>query len=292
MITRFKSALNQVKAEELTISKTEIYLRNKLIKKRFLDIPKKLAIAASLVVMFIGGGAYYQTPVSYLSLDINPSIELGINSFGKVVKAEGYNKDGKAILNGIDVKGSNLTEAVNSCISSAVDNNFVAKDGTTVISLTSVTDNLNSADKLKAAAENGANEALKEKGKIAVIYKCNVSLSSHEEAKAAGVTPGKLNLINKLKSVDPAASVEQYKDASVTEIVEKIEKTTEDVNADTEEGNNIPNIDKSTDEIDLNNNGKGAEENKLSDTGINGQKDSGSDNNPLDNYNKSSDTSN
>ncbi|MGE5628129.1 MAG: hypothetical protein ACM3X7_08425 [Solirubrobacterales bacterium] len=279
MITRFKSALNQVKAEEILISKTELYLRNELAKKRAFSIPKKLAIAALIALIFIGGGAYYQTPASYLSLDINPSIELGVNFWGKVVKAEGYNKEGKAILSGIDVKGSSLTEAVNDCISSAVDNNFVAKDGSTVISITSVTDNVNTADKIKSAAENGANEALKEKGKIAVIYKDSVSLSSHDEAKAIGITPGKLNLINKLKEVESNVSVDQYKDASVTDMVDKLEKNTEDVNVN-------------TDKTDLNNEDKVEDENKTIDSGIKEQKDGNPESAPLENYERSSEPNN
>ena len=250
MIIHFKSALNQIKAEDELVSKTEIYLRNELaknkntkinkyIKRGLLSIPKNLAIAACLAVLFIGGAtgtyAHYQTPVSYLSLDINSSVELGVNSSGKVVKAEGYNKDGKAILNGIDMTGSNLTEAVNSLISSAVNNGFISKDGSTVISLTSETDDANAAATLKIAAETGANEALKKNGKSAVIHKDNVSLSERKGARDLGVTPGKLNLINKLKSIEPAVTVDQYKDASVTDIMKKIEKSNEQVDVKVED---------------------------------------------------------
>mgnify|MGYP000394055657 FL=1 len=39
-----------------------------------------LAACAVLIALGIGGGAYvYQTPVAYVGIDINPSIELGVN---------------------------------------------------------------------------------------------------------------------------------------------------------------------------------------------------------------------
>lgn len=47
-----------------------------------------LAACAVLIALGIGGGAYvYQTPVAYVGIDINPSIELGVNYFDRVVSA-------------------------------------------------------------------------------------------------------------------------------------------------------------------------------------------------------------
>ena len=241
MIIRFKSALNKIRAEDELINKTEAYLKdsltknekaktNKNIKWRLLPMKKGLAIAICLAVLIISGSgvyAYTQTPISYLSLDINPSVEIGVSRFGKVVKAEGYNSDGKKILSGVNVKGSTVKEAVNALISSAVDNDFIAKDGSTVISLTSETDNENIATEIENDGEAGAKEALEENGKAAIINKDNVAIARREEAKKIGITPGKLNLINKLQSVDPTATVEQYKDASVKEIMKSIKNCKE-----------------------------------------------------------------
>lgn len=244
MITRFKSALDQIKAEDALISKTEVYLKdsltknrnskiNKFIKWRLLPVKKKLAIATCClaVLLTIGGGSgvygYYQTPVSYLSLDINPSVELGINTFGRVVKAEGYNNDGKNILNGINVKGSNVTVAVDTLVKSAVKNGYIAKDGSTVISLTSETDDKNIGTNIETEAETGANEALTTSGEKAEVLKDNVALARRDEARKLGITPGKLNLIQKLQKVDPTATVDQYKDAKVKDIMKAIQNNTD-----------------------------------------------------------------
>jgi len=144
---------------------------------------------------------------------------LGVNAFDKVVTAEGYNQDGELILSGTDVIGSDLDDAVSTLISSAADNGFVAEDGSTVISLTSETDDAEEAAELTAEAQDGANEALEETGAEAVIEKDNVALERRDEARALQITPGKLNLIEKLMAADPTATVDQYKGASVKEIM-------------------------------------------------------------------------
>ena len=239
MNSRFKSALDKIEAEDELVNKTEVYLRDALKKNqkhkniKFLDwrsftMKKGIAILACAAILLTCGGvyAYAQTPVAYLSLDINPSVELGINTFGTVVKAEGYNDDGNTILDGLNLKGDNVTQAVNTLVSSAADNGFISEDGSTVVSLTTETDNSSTDASLIAKAEDGASEALDEKGDTAVINKDTVPLSLHDQAKALGITPGKLNLINKLQAVDPNATVDEYKDAKVKDIMKAIQSNT------------------------------------------------------------------
>lgn len=233
MNTHFKSALDQIKADEALVSKTEIYLRDTLAKKqnpqrpelkkwRMMDM-KKFAIAACAALLLIGGGGVaYATPVSYMSLDINPSVELGVNVFGQVVSAEGYNEDGKTVLSEIKVTGTNVTEAVNTVIDSAAEKGFIAEDGTTVVSLTAETDKDSTAAKLNEDAEAGVEEALVENGKSAEVRKDQVALARRDEARELGISPGKLNLIQKLQAVDPTVTVDQYKDAAVKDIMKAI----------------------------------------------------------------------
>ncbi|KMT21988.1 anti-sigma-I factor RsgI family protein [Clostridium cylindrosporum] len=184
---------------------------------------KKIAIATCMAVLCLGGGgaayAQYKTPVSYLSLDINPSVEIGVNAFGKVIKVEGSNKDGSKILNGVKITGLNVKKAVNTLLLSAIQKNYIAKDGSSVVALTAETDDKETSNEIKTAAEAGATEALKESDKTAAIAKGEVSLSLREEAMKYNITPGKLNLIKKLQVLDKTATVEKYKDESVKNIM-------------------------------------------------------------------------
>ena len=246
MITNFKSALNKIKAEEELVKKTEKYLKDTLLKNEkpktndYISwggfyMKKKFIFAASLAVLCLGGStgayAYYQTPVSYLSLDINPSVELGINAFDKVVQVEAYNEDGEKILEEVDIVGSDVTEAVGELVSSADNNGYIAEDGSTVVSVTTETDNEEVATELETVAEEGVNSALEETEKEVVVHKDNIALARRDEARKLGITPGKLNLIQKLQAVDPDATVEEYKDASVNEIMKTIKNIRKNGNA-------------------------------------------------------------
>lgn len=275
MNTHFKSALNQIKADDELVNKTEQYLReslsdnstSKISSYRKNSIRKVIVAAASfLILIFAGGGgayAYYQTPTAYLCLDINPSVELGVNTFGTVVKAEGYNEDGQSILQGTDVKGNSVTEAVQNLIVAANDKGFIADDGSTVISLTSETNNTDKAATLQNNSEAGVNAALSELEKQAVVQKDNVALERRDEARDLGITPGKLNLINKLQEVDPTVTIEDYKDTSVKEIMKAINDNKE--------------------------NGNPASENKTTETNGNNQSNQNNDNNGYNSNNNAAD---
>ncbi|UZW13382.1 hypothetical protein OSC52_16250 [Clostridium pasteurianum] len=286
MITRFKSALNQIKVEDQLISKTKVYLKdsltknedskiNKFIKHRLLPMKRKLAIAAWCLafLLTIGGISgvygYYQTSVAYISLDINPSVELGINNFGRVVKAEGYNNEGNKILNGINVKGSDVTTAIDTLVTTAIENGYIAKDGSSVISLTSETDDKNTATNIETEAETGAKEALITSGKKAEILKDNVSLTRRNEARKLGITPGKLNLIQKLQRVDKTATVDKYKDAAVKDIMKAIQNSVDntkvsDAAAESKKETTDKDNTVNTTNYNLNNNDKGNVGNKTS----------------------------
>jgi hypothetical protein len=229
MNTHFKNALNKVKAEESLIKNTQEFLIKEVAKKqekgrvRTMFPMKKLATLVCSVILLIvcttGAYAYYQTPVSYISVDINPSVELGVNAFDKVVKITGYNEDGLVILQNQDIIGEDVNTAVNSLITSASENGYIAEDGSTVVAITIESDDDEKATELEEEAEEAAKEALEDEEKTAEVYKERTRLSLREEAEKYEITPGKLNLIKKLQETDSTATVEQYKDASVKEIM-------------------------------------------------------------------------
>lgn len=182
---------------------------------------KKLPILITLALILAGStGVYaYQKPISFVSLDINPSIELGVNIFDVVVSAEAYNDDGEKVLENLDVKGETVEDAVNEIVDSAIADGYIGEEGTSVISITSETDNVKLAEELKEAAEEGVENALEENETEAEIEKDNIALERREDARELGITPGKLNLIQKLQAVNPEATIEDFREASVKEIM-------------------------------------------------------------------------
>ena len=176
-------------------------------------------IALALILAGSTGVYAYQKPVSFISIDINPSIELGVNVFDVVVSAEAYNDDGEKVLENLDVEGGSIEDAIQEIVDSAIADGYVEEDDTSVISITTETNDGELAEELKEAAEEGVENALEENETEAEIEKDNVALERRDEARELGITPGKLNLIQKLQVVNPDVKIEDFKEASVKEIM-------------------------------------------------------------------------
>lgn len=234
MVTQFRAVLDRVKAEDELIEKTERYLRAKLENpasvenlyfiRRERRMKKILAacIAAVLVIGVLAGGyTYLKTPVAYISLDINPSIELGINALNRVVSAEGANRDGRALLEGQKIISASLTDALDSLIGIAAQKNYISDDGTTVVSITAESNNRKRAQNLTNIGEQAVNKSIVRYKVRAVIYKDSADLSLRLEAKKEGVSSGKLKLIKSLQALEPSITVEQYKNSKVSDLLAK-----------------------------------------------------------------------
>lgn len=71
-----------------------------------------LAACACLLLLLLGGRWLYFTPTAEISIDINPSLELGINRFDRVVCVSAFNEDGQALVDTLDVKNKSYTQAI------------------------------------------------------------------------------------------------------------------------------------------------------------------------------------
>ncbi|NMC27292.1 MAG: hypothetical protein GYA42_04015 [Syntrophomonadaceae bacterium] len=203
----FRSALDRIKADEALIGRTEARLREDLLASHEPRIRtkrgrnyqmKKLAIAACMAVMLLGGGFAWATPTSYLSVDINPSVELGINALDRVVRVQALNEDGTVILEGLSIKGLQVDEAVSLIVDAAAEQGYIEKDGSSIVSITAGTDNKKKADALTADAEEGVREALEKNEVAAEVSMAAISQARWEAARALDISPGKMNLYQKL----------------------------------------------------------------------------------------------
>ena len=61
-------------------------------------IPSFLAL---FLVIALWGYTWIRTPVAYVSIDVNPSMELALNSLDRVVSVYAYNTEGAEILDGL-----------------------------------------------------------------------------------------------------------------------------------------------------------------------------------------------
>ena len=99
-------------------------------KQRSIGWKMAYAVAACLVVCLalVGGYHLYFSPTTIISIDVNPSIELSVNRFDKVVAVEGWNEDGTAFAETLDVMYQDYQDAVEEILESDTITQCLARD--------------------------------------------------------------------------------------------------------------------------------------------------------------------
>ncbi|MGL4910855.1 MAG: anti-sigma-I factor RsgI family protein, partial [Romboutsia sp.] len=201
--------------------------------KNMFNIPftrkKTLFSFASLLLLFVIGTGIYsytQTPITYVSLDINPSVELAINKFDSVVSYNAYNIDGENILKDSECKHKKIDDAITRLVENAIEQKYIDNNKSFVISVATTIDDSSRQNTLNEDLKYRIYSTLKDNS-INVDYEVDIVtstslMSSRDDANSMGISFGKLNLIEELISLYPSASVDEYKDKSVEYIQIKI----------------------------------------------------------------------
>lgn len=207
----------------LNMAEKNINVNNNVKKK---NIWKGMA-AACLAVMIVGGGSLYgyqsHAVASVVSLDVNPSIELKVNSREKVLSCEALNEEGKDVLsdmdNGKDLKGTKVDVAVNAIVGGLVKNGYF--DSISSAILISVEDNdTNRADRLQKQLYNTVNSVLNDSAHTADVLSQTLSQDSalEAQAKSNNISTGKAALIEQIMKLNSSLKFEALSALSVEEL--------------------------------------------------------------------------
>ncbi|MDD4238314.1 MAG: anti-sigma factor domain-containing protein [Desulfotomaculaceae bacterium] len=161
---------------------------------------KQLMAAASLFIILMAGLLYFgETPpaAAYLTIDINPSIELAVSTEGKVISARAMDAEGEKILAEVKVKGRDLREAVGLLVTQSIADNYIEESGDNVILAT-----LTVASGAEPLVDlNSVYEAIQRPVESSCL-KSDVIIEPVEpelrqEAAASGISTGRYLLLNK-----------------------------------------------------------------------------------------------
>ena len=185
-----------------------------------------LVAACLAVVLLAGGGVLYQQAnavASVVSLDVNPSIELKVNSSEKVLVCTPLNEDAKAILadmsNGADLKGAKLDVAVNAIVGSLVRNGYL--DSISSAIMISVEDKDTArAEKLQRELINAVDGVLQtSEAKAAVLTQTLTQDAAREQqARENNISTGKAALVNRVLATNPSLKFDALAKLSVEEL--------------------------------------------------------------------------
>ena len=190
-----------------------------------------LVAACLAVVLLAGGGVLYQQAnavASVVSLDVNPSIELKVNSSEKVLVCTPLNDDAKAILadmgEGADLKGAKLDVAVNAIVGSLVRNGYLSSISSAI--MISVEDkNADRAQKLQQELASAVDVALQTGESKASVLTQTVQQNAEldQQARENNISTGKAALVNRVLALNSALKFEELAAFSVGELKDLIE---------------------------------------------------------------------
>lgn len=229
---KLKAAFDQVRAEEELKERTKEYLSEKVYarkKKRTSPLRNFAAAAACALLVFLAGGSYlYFTPTAYISVDVNPSLELGINRFDRIVSVTGYNEDGKALADSLDLKYMDYSDALEALLADQDMEVYLSDNADVVLTVAGKSENQSSQilETVESCASSHEN-----------VHCHSGDTEEIHHAHNAGLSFGKYQAYLTLKGLDPSVTLEEIQDMTMSQIRELIQEYSQEDSQGSSQGN-------------------------------------------------------
>lgn len=215
MVNRIQDAFHTIEANEDLKTSTMQFLKSERQKRTTHTVgPALYRIVTACVMLFlvigISGYQILQTPVSYVSIDVNPSVELALNRFDRVVSSTAYNEDGEIVLSGLSVNGKKYMEAIDIIIESEAMSVYLTNEAELVFTIAANNDNKES--QLRAGIANCAG-CMKHGGQS-----LGVDIGIVAEAHENGLSMGKYSAYLQLVQYDDTITVDDCQRMTMSEI--------------------------------------------------------------------------
>lgn len=196
------------------------------MKKKFNIFGKGfVGVAAAACVLFavgVVGVPYYgnnYVPDSHVDIDVNPGVEIVTNKKNKVLEVQSTNQDGASVIDGMNLKNTELKVAVNALIGSMVQKGYIQNDNTGIL-VTVRNDNEDRANKIKAEVLNDINTALSTNSVKATVINQTVKSTVDAKKFAAenNISIGKAVFVLNLAAKDGSLDAKELAKMKVSEI--------------------------------------------------------------------------
>ena len=189
------------------------------------------AAAAALLLVGAGGGAAYAMPYGVVSLDVNPSLEYTINRFDYVLKVEGVNEDGKALLAQMDtskIKNRRIGDALETSVQQMEERDLLGGESDEIV-ISAGTKRPDHAERLVNALENNLGSGDRE------IHAFAVSEEDIDAAHREGMSAGRHRILGELReSEGDSFTADDWADRPIHDIVTRLENGPEDTSGQKE----------------------------------------------------------
>ena len=186
------------------------------------------AAACILIVAGIIGVPYYGNnfvPDSHVDIDVNPGVEIVTNKKNKVLNVQSTNKDGDSVIDGMNLKNTELKVAVNALIGSMVQKGYIVNNNTGIL-VTVRNDNPEKANKVKEEILYDINFALYTNDVQANVmnqtFKNNAD--ANKFARENNISIGKAVFVLNLAAKDSSLDAKELAKMKVTDIANLVAK--------------------------------------------------------------------
>ena len=179
---------------------------------------KIIIILGVLLLLVVGGISFYlfnNRVVKTVTLDINPSIELGLDKNDKVVKAKAINEDAKKIIDK-NIKGKSLNDTIEIIVDKVIENGYIKDNDVSVLVYTEGMNENEKNEIIKSFEDNFSNKEINAK----MIVVNEISNQDKDLAKKYDITPAKASYINAILENNKDLDVEDLSSKNVKELEE------------------------------------------------------------------------
>ncbi len=212
MNKQIKHAFDQIQVDEAIRTRTKQILAQKEKRIKLSAFWRLAPLAACTLLLCLCAYWIYFVPVTTISIDINPSIELEVNRFDQVISATSYNTDGELLLESLDLQYQDVEQAVK-----------MIKENETITSLLADEEILDivvvSGDKEKGTAVMKKIQSCTDPAQTYYAY------ATHQEVAPAhsfGLSYGKYKAYVQLKQYDDTITPQDIQQMTMREIRDQI----------------------------------------------------------------------
>ncbi len=185
---------------------------------------KPMALVASLLIMFVCWSLFSQVgmpvAVAYVSLDINPSLELSVDKNLNVIDVKYFNDDAANLLNQERLKGTNLYDALATVVNQAIAANYIKTGQDNLIVSTITPAGAATAPVDQQSIQQYLEKSINKGGLTGEVRMYSASGEFRAEAENEGLSPGKYLIYEQLKETGDQVSIDDVRNNNIRELVD------------------------------------------------------------------------
>jgi hypothetical protein len=187
-------------------------------------LAKPMMLAASLLVLFVCGYLFSRlglpAAAAYVSVDINPSLELSVDKSLDVIAVKYFNNDAVNLLKQENLKGKTLKDALSIVVGKAIAQNYLKPDQDNLIVSTVTPSGTGAVPVAQQSVQQFLEQPLNAVKLAGDVRVYSATADFRTVAESHGVSPGKYLIYEQLSNEGKQVSIGKISNTSIRELVD------------------------------------------------------------------------